>query len=491
MAQADYQIRWLKAEVEQLRRKNMTLTRSLHSAQARARAAEARLSLHERSGLPTRPELERHLTSLLQGNASGTMGLALLRLDEHFAILQRALRPSMTEWVLYEMGNRIRGSVGAGAAVYHLRDEEFALVFETVDSEGALEILLSGVIQQVRAPVTFPGYQLAVGCNVGVALCRREKCDKTNLLRKADLALNDARQSPAAIRFFASEMRSAAVERVQLQADILSSFQHHAENGHGHQFSMRYQPIIRVDPDPMSGRVLSVGVEALVRWRQADGSVVGPDRFIPVAEETGLILPIGNWVLYRVARDIEAWREDGVHLESVNVNLSARQLLDPQLVDTLGIIADRFPETRNRIVLELTETSIMERPEEAVERMREIVQAGYEIAIDDFGTGYSSLNYLRSFPTTCFKIDRSFVSNMTQRQQDRAIIRTICSLASDLGYRVIAEGVETEAELMMLQAEGCDSFQGYLFGRPMPADEVPGMIADLDNRAWREAITLN
>ncbi len=491
MAQAEQQIRWLKTEVEQLRRKNMTLTRSLHSAQERARAAELRLSLHERSGLPARPELERHLSSLLQGNASGTLGLALLRLDEHFSILQRALRPSMTEWVLYEIGNRIRSGVGPGTAVYHLRDEEFAIVVESVSSDPQIQAVLEGVVRSVRMPVTFPGYQLAVGCHVGVALCQRDNCEKGRLLRNADLALNDARQSGATIRFFATSMRNAAVERVQLQADILSSFQHHAENGHGHQFRMRYQPIIRVDPDPLSGKVLSVGLEALVRWRQPDGTVVTPDRFIPVAEETGLILPIGNWVLFRVARDIEAWRADGVHLESVNVNLSARQLLDPQLLDTLRIIGKRFPSTLNRIVLELTETSIMERPEEAVVRMREIVQAGYDIAIDDFGTGYSSLNYLRNFPTNCFKIDRSFVQKMTQRQQDRAIVRTICSLARDLGYRVIAEGVETEAELMMLQAEGCDSFQGYLFGRPMPAEDVPVAIADFDSRAWREAVSLN
>jgi diguanylate cyclase len=232
------------------------------------------------------------------------------------------------------------------------------------------------------------------------------------------------------------------------------------------EFILCYQPRV----DVVTGKM--VGMEALLRWRRPDGVMVAPGDFVPLLEETGLIIPVGDWVLQAACKQLKQWRADGLPLVPVAVNISARQLHDAALVTRVRGIVGGGDACGGMLELELTESSLMRNPEEVVRMLSEIRALGVRIAIDDFGTGYSSLSYLKRFPLDCLKIDQSFVRDITTDEDDGAIVRTIISIARQMNLKVVAEGVETAEQLAFLKALDCDEAQGYLFARPMPAGEI-------------------
>jgi EAL domain-containing protein (putative c-di-GMP-specific phosphodiesterase class I) len=275
----------------------------------------------------------------------------------------------------------------------------------------------------------------------------------------------NAKQTPGnAVRFYEEQMDREVHERFALVANVRDA----ARAG---EFILEYQPQI----DVMRERL--VGAEALLRWQHPERGTVSPVEFIPVLEETGLILPVGEWVLRRACEDLTAWQAAGILPGPVSVNLSARQFRLPDLDARLKAIVAAAGVAPSLVELEITESQLVQDPDHAIRMMRSLCDAGMRIAIDDFGTGYSSLSYLTRFPVGALKIDRSFVRDLIEDASDATIVRTIIEMAHTLGFTVVAEGIETEAQANYLREHRCEEGQGFLFARPMPAGELAAFLA--------------
>ena len=321
-------------------------------------------------------------------------------------------------------------------------------------------MLASHVVEKVSAPYEIAGHQLVIGVSIGISLAPEDGKNPDELLKKADLALYRAKEDGrGTYRFFETGMDARAQARRLLELDLRAAL----KRG---EFEVYYQPIRDVAKDVV------VAFEALVRWNHSLRGLISPVNFIPLAEETGLIVPLGEWVLRQACMDAAGWSQD----VCVAVNLSPVQFKNPSLVSTVkeALRASGLPA--HRLELEITESVLLQNSEATLAVLHELRGFGVRISLDDFGTGYSSLSYLRSFPFDKIKIDRSFVSELATRDDSMAIVRAVTGLGKSLGIVTTAEGVETDAQFDLLRQEGCTQAQGYLFSRPRPAAEVENML---------------
>jgi len=309
-------------------------------------------------------------------------------------------------------------------------------------------------------PMQVDGRQLAVSASIGVSVFPSDGDQINTLMRQADMAMYEVKsRGRNGWLFFTESMNRVIQERLSLEIDLRRSL----ENG---DFRLHYQPQWDIQ-----GRQL-VGWEALLRWSHPQRGAVSPNSFIPVAEDTGLIAPLGEWVLLEACRTAVAWRGHGLEACRLSVNISCRQFAQARLEDKIEEVLELTGLSPHRLELEITETVLMEDPQRAINLLRRLKERGIRIAIDDFGTGYSSLSYLRSFPIDRLKIDRSFVTTSLTDPSGAAIVTAIISLARSLGITTIAEGVETEDQRQFLLQQGCDELQGFLLGRPMPDEAI-------------------
>jgi predicted signal transduction protein with EAL and GGDEF domain len=359
--------------------------------------------------------------------------------------------------------------------------DEFVLVFEDVADEGAVTTISEGVLEAFAAPFEIGERSFHVSASVGVALGAGTSMSPEELIRDADAAMYRAKErARGSYEIFNEETRRRSLLRLSVEHGLRTAL----SQGH---LRVHYQPLVTV----AGGRI--VGAEALVRWDDPERGLVLPDHFIPVAEDSGLIVPIGAWVLAEACRQGRAWRDQvgpGEPFE-LSVNLSARQLFHADLVDTVAwSLADADVEAGDvSVCLEVTESVVMEQPEASARVLRALKDLGVRVGLDDFGTGYSSLAYLRQFPFDILKIDRAFVAGVTTGDEDRAIVRTIVELARALGLTVVAEGVETPEQLGVLRELGCELAQGYLFARPLPAGEFTTVFQGDRGQAAAQAVT--
>jgi predicted signal transduction protein with EAL and GGDEF domain len=320
----------------------------------------------------------------------------------------------------------------------------------------------------VSAPYDLLGQELVIGASAGLALCADDGVDANGIdaiLRNADLALGHAKaDGPGTHRLFAAEMDESARERRALERDLAEAL------GLG-QFELHYQPLVDLDGDRIKG------LEALVRWRHPARGLVSPGVFIPVAEETGLIVALGEWVLNQACRDAVGW--PGV---SIAVNVSPLQLRIRDFAQIVVAALAASGLSADRLELEITESVLLDETEASLETLHCLRGLGVRISMDDFGTGYSSISYLRRFPFDKIKIDRSFVRDAATSPDATAIIRAIVSLGTSLGIATLVEGIETEDQLAIVRAEGCREMQGFLFSPPRPAAEITAMLARTDGR---------
>jgi EAL domain-containing protein (putative c-di-GMP-specific phosphodiesterase class I) len=280
------------------------------------------------------------------------------------------------------------------------------------------------------------------------------------LMKNADTAMYHAKNSGRNnFQFFNSTMLQTVQKRLSIETQLRRALENN-------EFLLYYQPMFRTDTIQM------IGVEALVRWRTADGTLVPPDKFIGIAEEIGLIIPIGAWVLQEACRQMIVWDKQNLGVEKISVNLSARQLSDPELLSMVTDTLNRTMFSPTRLVFEITESALMRKQDEAVKVLKNFKEMGIKLAIDDFGTGYSSFAYLKHLPVHQLKIDRSFINNIADNSSDAKITATIITLAHGLELGVVAEGVETKEQLAILQQYCCDEMQGYLFSRPLDAEGI-------------------
>jgi diguanylate cyclase (GGDEF)-like protein len=394
--------------------------------------------------------------------------LAVLCLDlDHFKDINDSLGHPIGDALLKEVGRRLAACVGENDTVARLGGDEFAVVQLGQEEEMAATVLAARLVEVISAPYDIADHQIVIGVSIGISLFPQDGDNPSELLKNADLALYRAKaDGRGTYRFFETGMDARAQARRLLEMDLRAAVQRN-------EFAVYYQPIRDVARDVV------VAFEALIRWNHPERGLISPISFIPLAEETGLVVALGEHVLKVACADAATW-PDGI---SVAVNLSPVQFKSPNLVASVVEALALSGLDARRLELEITESVLLQNSEATLTILHELRALGVRISLDDFGTGYSSLSYLRSFPFDKIKIDRSFVQELSTREDSMAIVRAVTGLGRSLGIATTAEGVENDAQLELLRREGCTQAQGYLFSRPRPASEVGNMLVPSKARA--------
>jgi diguanylate cyclase (GGDEF)-like protein/PAS domain S-box-containing protein len=389
--------------------------------------------------------------------------VAAIDLDQ-FRFVNDTLGHQAGDQLLQLLAPRISAALQRTDTVARTGGDEFVLVLPGYRDERQAAAAVRAVLDALAQPLSLHGQALVVSGSAGVAAYPGDGQDAATLIKQAELAMYRAKEAGRnTVEFFRPTMTARAHERLELEGAL----RHAVADG---QFELHYQPQV----DLASGRV--VGLEALIRWRHPRFGTVHPDRFIALAEETGLIVPIGAWVLRTACMQNQAWQLAGFGPLRIAVNLSARQFAEPGLVDAIGTVLSDSGLAPECLEIEVTESLMMADVEVALDTMHALKSMGIGLSIDDFGTGYSSLSYLKRFPVDVLKIDRSFVHDLAAGEEDAAMVDAIISLARGLHMRVIAEGVETPAQLAYLREQGCDEVQGFLYSRALPVPEVEQIL---------------
>ena len=422
------------------------------------------------TGLPNRALLLDRLKQSMTASArSGSCG-ALLFIDlDHFKALNDTLGYDMGDLLLKQVAQRLASCVGAGDTVARLGGDEFVVILQNLGAnEGGAAIMVETLGEKILSSLN-QSYKLDnvdyhSTPSIGATLFKGDQTRIDDLMKQADLAMYKSKDAGRnALHFFDPDMETAVMERAALERDLRRAV-------HERQFLLQYQAQV-VDGDRVTG------AEVLVRWQHPQRGMVSPAEFIPLAEETGLILELGNWVLETACAQLALWgtRPEMAHL-TVAVNVSARQFRHPDIVAQVLSILERNGANPQRLKLELTESLLVENVQDIIEKMFALKAKGIGFSLDDFGTGYSSLTYLKRLPLDQLKIDQSFVRDVLNDPNDAAIARTIVALADSLGLGVIAEGVETVAQRDFLAASGCHAYQGYLYSRPLPVEGFEALV---------------
>lgn len=439
------------------------------------KAAEQRiehLAHHDSlTGLFNRYNLEIRLSQALLSARRDARGLAVMFIDlDRFKVINDTLGHHVGDLLLVEVAHRLRACVRESDIVARLGGDEFVVALTDLRDVADASGVAGKILHHLGEPYRLGGTRLHSTPSIGISVFPQDGEDAATLMKHADAAMYHAKaQGRNNLQYFTAALNAAAEERLALERDLREAI----EAG---QLEVHYQPQVAADAAPGAP---PVAVEALVRWRHPGRGMVSPAQFIPVAEDAGLIEAIGHWVLEQACRHLAAWKAAGIGPRRVAVNLSAHQLRSARLVDSVAAAMARHHLQRDELELEITESVAMHNPQNAIATLHALREAGVILAIDDFGTGYSSLAYLKRLPIQVLKLDREFVRDIETDPGDAEICAATLSLAHTLGMRVVAEGVETQAQERFLRGQGCDILQGFRFGRPEPADVWA--------RRWREA----
>ena len=417
------------------------------------------------TGLSNRLEFDDALKKTLALTTGDRWAVALLFINlDHFKRVNDTLGYACGDALLVQVGQRLAGCVRRRDTVGRVGGDEFALVLVTQGDRRSAAMVAATIGEAFGAPFELGGQSLRVTASIGIAVYDDESSDAETLIRNAHTAMMRAKHAGRdTLCFFTEQMNTEVQGRMALERDLRLAIE-------GGQFELYFQPKVAL----ASGRV--VGLEALLRWNRPGHGMVAPAAFIDVLEETGLIVPVGRWAIDAACRQVDAWQRGMVGAVAVAVNVSARQFVEGNLeADVIAALA-RHNVAADLLVLELTESSLMTNTERTIATLRNLKALGVQIAIDDFGTGYSSLAYLRRFPIDTLKIDIAFIREVTCNPDDAAIVKAIIGMAHDLRLEVVAEGVETDAQLAYLRRHRCDQVQGYLFSRALPVAEVEALL---------------
>jgi diguanylate cyclase (GGDEF)-like protein len=411
--------------------------------------------------LPNRILLRERLERALEGPQKGR-SLAVLSLDiDRFKDINDTLGHAVGDALLKAVAERLQGCMADSDTIARLGGDEFCVVQVAPDQPVAATALAARIAEVIGRPFELGGHQVTVGASIGIAVSPGDGTDTNELLKNADLALSRAKSDArGSHRFFEQDMDADMQARSKLQLDLRRAL----VNG---EFELYYQPLVNLERDEICG------FEALLRWRHPERGFVSPGEFIPLAEETGLIVPLGEWAMRQACAAAAQWPE---HIK-IAINLSAIQFKSPHLVDTVFSALAASGLSARRLELEITESVLLKNNAATLDILHKLRGLGVRIALDDFGTGYSSLSYLRSFPFDKIKIDRCFVSDLSEAREDAlAILRAVAGLGTSLGIATTAEGVETREQLERVREEGCTEMQGYFFSPPRPLGELQGLL---------------
>ncbi|MDE3018598.1 MAG: EAL domain-containing protein [Nitrospirota bacterium] len=448
------------------------------------------------TGLPNRLLYRDRLAQAVadaqrQGHLAATL---LLDLDR-FKLINDTLGHQQGDRLLQEVSDRLKScvrtsdSVGRpqedhaplagvwerGSSLARLGGDEFTILLNRIAGAPDAAKVARRILASLAKPFHLDGQEVFISASIGIALFPLDGESADQLLKNADTATYHAKQSGRSnYQFYSQSMNASAGERLAIENRLHKALERE-------EFLLHYQPLVALD----TGRI--IGAEALVRWQHPELGLVSPMQFIPIAEETGLIIPLGEWVLQRACAQTRVWHEMGLGGLRVAVNLSARQFQRQNLLHVVTRILLATDLNPRCLDLELTESMIMQDGESSMATLRELRALGVHLSMDDFGTGYSSLSYLRRLPLDTLKIDRSFVKDCTVNQEDATIIKAIIAMSHSLKLQVLAEGIETEEQMAFLRTAGCDEAQGYLFSRPMPAEQLTDVLKASVHRKGRLA----
>ncbi len=425
--------------------------------------------------LPNRKLFTDRLRHALTRAKRAGKSVAVMFIDvDHFKTINDTLGHTAGDELLLEMSRRLRECVRDDDTVARLGGDEFTIILAELRQPEDAMTVAQKILETVQEPLTIADMPIVATASIGISIYPVDGTDPEALLRNADSAMYRAKEAGRnTYQLCTDEMKRRAMERLSIESRLRTAVR-------DHRLMIAYQPQINL----VTGR--TIGVEALVRWNDPERGVVEPASFIPIAEETRLILPLGEWVLRTACKQTKEWQDRGAGPIRVAVNLSARQFAQHDLVQMVSSALEDTGLSASSLELEITETTAMQNAETSVEVLRALREIGVGISIDDFGMGYSSLNYLKRFPITAVKIDRAFVNDLTASGGDAAIVSAMISMARSLRLRVVAEGVETAEQFAFLRSKECDEAQGYYFSRPMPTEDVTRMLLDRRLLAVRE-----
>jgi diguanylate cyclase (GGDEF)-like protein/PAS domain S-box-containing protein len=440
------------------------------------RQAEARvhhMAYHDSlTGLPNRALLTDRLERAMLAAQRGGTRLAVMFIDlDRFKTINDSLGHLTGDHLLREVASRLCRAVRMSDTVARLGGDEFVVLVPGVHAADECRQIGDKIIEALSAPFPFEGRSLHISPSIGICLYPEDGADVEALMRNADAAMYHAKASGRNnYQFFTQRMNQAAALHFELESNLRMALANA-------EFELFYQPIIDVATRDAHA------LEVLLRWRRPGEGLVLPDHFIPLLEETGLIVAVGEWVLRTACEQSMAWQRAGLRAVPLAINLSARQFMHAGLVESIRRVVDDTRIDPALIEFEITETALMQHGGHTLELLGQINRMGIRLSIDDFGTGYSSLAYLKRFPVRKIKIDRAFIRELEASSEDRAIVAAVMALANSLQLSVVAEGVETEAQLELLRGHGCEFAQGYLFARPLPARDARKLLEALGSAA--------
>jgi diguanylate cyclase (GGDEF)-like protein/PAS domain S-box-containing protein len=419
------------------------------------------------TGLANRAKFHDFTEGKIAYCAHNAKKLALLFIDiDHFKNINDSMGHDAGDDLLIAVAERLRTCVRETDLVARIGGDEFSVTLLEMGSPSQVTRIVQNVLHVLSKPFFIESKEINISASIGISLYPENGSDLKTLAKTADTAVHQAKADGRnTYRFFSEEIQNRVMEQHSLEIALKRAIAND-------EFFMHYQPLI----DALSGRI--VGLEALVRWQHEDWPNIGPHRFIPVAEECGLLPALGKWVLLAACRQSVKWlKDENINFNyPVSVNLSPKQLVNNDFVDLLIWVLKETQIPPENLVLELTETAVMQNPEVAISTLSKINSAGVKLAVDDFGTGYSSLNYLKQLPISKLKIDRSFVKDIGVDQNGEAIVKAILALAHSLNLEVVAEGVEEQSQVNFLRGHDCEVLQGYFFSKPVGVDEVSELL---------------
>jgi len=439
------------------------------------------------TGLYNRSSLQEKLVSMLELAKEKKQSLAVALLDlDHFKEINDTLGHKVGDSLLKTVANRIQKCARKEDVVSRLGGDEFVIVIDNPISQSTTLDILQRILDEISKPIKIAHRSLDISCSIGYSLYPEHGNNLDTLLQHADSAMYQAKRNEKGnFQYFSPEIQQQIEARILLEKDLEQA----VESG---DFELHYQPQM----DMRTGSI--VGLEALIRWKHTRKGYIPPNDFIPLAEEVGLILPIGDWVFRSACQQIARWQKKRIKVVPISINLSVKQLVQPDLASHLNFILKEEGVTVNQITIEITEGLFLDDVEKHINILEKLKELGFRISIDDFGTGYSNLNYLKRFPIDEIKIDRSFVNEITTDPHDKAIATTIIAIAHNFGFKVVSEGIEKKSQLALLAKNQCDVLQGFYFSKPLPENECEQLLSsgkhlDLDGirpKDYQRAILL-
>lgn len=420
------------------------------------------------TGLPNRRLLNDRMHHSIQQADRNEVLMAVLFIDcDRFKPINDTLGHSVGDSLLISIASRLQESVRISDTVCRVSGDEFVILLEEIDHISIIDRVAQNIIDTIAAPHYIEGHKVFTTVSVGITVYPIDKKDVNGLLTSADIAMYHAKQRGGnAYEYFNTDMNKRSKQWLALEQDLHEALLHD-------ELEIYYQPLNIADE---TRKIVSV--EALLRWHHPREGLISPDDFITIAEDTGLIVSIGEWVIATACAQIKKWEDSGLSSISISINLSPRQFNDSNLVATIKDVLLRSGIQPSRLHLEITESTAMYAIDKSIDQLHKIKELGVNISIDDFGTGYSSLSYLQQMPIDCLKIDRSFIKNLHNSKKDKAFVQAIVTMAHTLGMVTVAEGVEIEEQFEFLQEIGCEYAQGFLFSKPLPAFRIERLLSN-------------